>query len=425
MNREPPLDSEFEGTATRVADFVAREIGAHSPVSAGAHALGLRLADSARVRRRRRRASITLATALALLVAGFVGLKAREEQPLAQLEYRVDEGEPPVGGYVRASDSQQSQLSFSDGSELRMAARARGRVVEVNGRGARFALEEGTMSVDVRPRLDSHWLFEAGPFVVTVRGTSFDLVWNPNDAVFEVRLQNGAVTVANTVWGNEIQMRAGQTLRVSLHDETATLGTLGGVADASPSSTLAPDPSAAPSESPPPAPTAEATAAVPRWSNRDWPKLLAAGKAAAIVSDAERAGVPEVLERAGGEDLWALANAARYTARYGLAKQALLAQRTRFPSSERAREAAFLIGRLHDGDPGGPGQALSWYERYLSEARDGAHVSDALGRKMTLLQRWGRSEEALSIAREYVRRFPSGTYSNAARALIRAETPQR
>jgi hypothetical protein len=106
-----------------------------------------------------------------------------------------------------------------------------------------------------------------------------------------------------------------------------------------------------------------------------------------------------------------------------LAKQALLAQRTRFPSSQRAREAAFLIGRLHDGDPAGPGQALAWYERYLTEVRDGAHVSDALGRKMTLLQRWGRSKEAVSIAREYVRTFPGGTYANAARVLIRAETP--
>jgi TolA-binding protein len=422
MSRDA-ADSNVEGTAKRVADFVAREIGSQPPLTPDAHAVGLRLPFSARVRRRRSWVSATAATVLALLFAGLVGLQAREEQPLAQLNYRVNEGAPPVGGYVRASDSVESLLSFSDGSELRMAARARGRVVEVNGRGARFALEEGTMSVDVRPRLDSHWLFEAGPFVVTVRGTSFNLAWNPNETVLEVRLQDGAVTVANNVWGNEIQMRAGQTLRVSLRDATTTLGTLGGVADSSPSTTLAPSATAAPSETAPPAPIAEATAAVPRWSNRGWPKQLAAGKAAAIVSDAERAGVAEVLERADGEDLWALANAARYTARYGLAKQALLAQRTRFPSSQRAREAAFLIGRLHDGDPAEPGQALAWYERYLTEVRDGAHVSDALGRKMTLLQRWGRSKEAVSIAREYVRRFPGGTYANAARVLIRAETP--
>ena len=127
-----------------------------------------------------------------------------------------------------------------------------------------------------------------------------------------------------------------------------------------------------------------------------------------------------MLERADSEDLWALANAARYVGRYPLARQALSAQRRRFPSSDRARQAAFLLGRLHDADPDGPGNALGWYDRYLVEARDGADVSDALGRKMTLLQRWNRRTEALAVARDYLRRFPRGTYANAARALVRS-----
>jgi TolA-binding protein len=98
----------------------------------------------------------------------------------------------------------------------------------------------------------------------------------------------------------------------------------------------------------------------------------------------------------------------------------LTAHRRRFPSSERAGDAAFLLGRLHDADPDGPETALAWYDRYLAEAPDGAHVSDALGRKMTLLQRSNRRAEALAVAHDYLQRFPRGTYAHAAHALVRA-----
>ena len=81
-----------------------------------------------------------------------------------------------------------------------------------------------------------------------------------------------------------------------------------------------------------------------------------------------------------------------------------------------------MLGRLHEGDTGGPAEALGWYDRYLAEADGGVGVSDALGRKMTLLERWNRHTEALTAARDYLRRFPRGTYANAARALVRSST---
>jgi hypothetical protein len=160
-----------------------------------------------------------------------------------------------------------------------------------------------------------------------------------------------------------------------------------------------------------------------RWSHRGWSAALSENKAADVVADADRRGLAAVLERADSEDLWALANAARYAGRYPLARQALNAHRKRFPASDRSREAAFLLGRLHEGDPGGPVDALGWYDRYLAEARGGGAVSDALGRKMTLLERWNRRTEALAVARDYLRRFPRGTYANAARALVRSSNP--
>jgi TolA-binding protein len=148
---------------------------------------------------------------------------------------------------------------------------------------------------------------------------------------------------------------------------------------------------------------------------------LSQNRARDILADAERRGPTSVLERADSEDLWALATAARYAGRPELAGQALNAHRRRFPSTARSREAAFLLGRLHDGDPD-PAEALRWYDRYLVDAHDGVGVADALGRKMTLLERSNRRAEALAVAREYLRRSPQGTYANAARGLVRSST---
>jgi FecR protein len=407
-----PLDP----TAERVAEFVSAQIGPAAGAPTGERQFVRRLATFRRVERNRKRVTLGATIACALVVVGLAGARFRDSAPTAEvLSYRVDDREPPSGGYILGSQTADSLLAFSDGSKVKMAARTRGRVVDVNERGARFALDDGEVSVDIVHRARTQWIFEAGPFRVNVHGTSFTVAWNPVDAVFDVRLASGAISVASPLAGQEIRMRAGQSLRVSLREQTSTIG-----------STVEPTssgdiPSGADSRaaaSPEPPHTAQPEPG--RWSHRGWLSAVSGNRAPDVVADADRRGLAAVLERADSDDLWALANAARYVGRYPLARQALSAQRRRFPASDRARQAAFLLGRLHDADPDGPGKALDWYDRYLVEARDGADVSDALGRKMTLLQRWDRRADALAVARDYLRRSPRGTYANAARALIRS-----
>jgi hypothetical protein len=151
-----------------------------------------------------------------------------------------------------------------------------------------------------------------------------------------------------------------------------------------------------------------------------WVAKLAAGKTAAVVADAERRGLAKVLDSSGSEDLAALADASRFEKRDDLARRALLAQRRRFPRSLRAREASFLLGRLDDATDDGAETALGWYDRYLDEAPGGAYVSEALGRKMMDLEQTHRRAEAVAVAADYLRRFPSGIYFHAAQALVRA-----
>jgi len=419
MSVEPSHDTPLDPTAERVADFISAEVGSPALAKSSEREFVRRLARFRQLRRSRRRIAVGVTIASTLIVVGLAGSRFRDTAPTASaLSYRVDSQDPPSGGYILASQTTDALLAFSDGSKVRMAARARGRVVEVNNRGAKFSLDDGKVAVDIVHRPRAEWIFEAGPFRVNVHGTSFTVAWNPVETVFEVRLASGSISVASPVAGPEIQMRAGQTLRVSLRDQSSSLGKLGTMSGRDVPS--ASDDAGGPSSSAPPRRAAIEPSEAPRWTHRGWMTALAENKAADVVADADRRGLATVLERADSEDLWALANAARYAGRYLLAREALGAQRKRFPSSDRARQAAFLLGRLHDGDPDGPENALGWYDRYLVETHDGARVSDSLGRKMTLLERWNRRPEALAVARDYLRRFPRGTYANAARALVRS-----
>jgi hypothetical protein len=126
------------------------------------------------------------------------------------------------------------------------------------------------------------------------------------------------------------------------------------------------------------------------------------------------------LENASSDDLFALADAARYRRRTDLARAALLAQRRRFPHAPRSLDTIFLLGRVEELRAQGAAQAIARYDEYLAQAPAGAYAAEALGRKMILTdERDGRSA-ARPIADEYLRRFPGGSYAGSARALQRA-----
>ena len=152
---------------------------------------------------------------------------------------------------------------------------------------------------------------------------------------------------------------------------------------------------------------------------RRWADELASGHWDRILEDVERTGVEATLNGASSEDLFALADAARYRRRTDLARAALLAQRRRFPDSPRALDAIFLLGRVEESRGGGMARAIAWYDEYLARAPTGAYAAEALGRKMTVTSEIGGPAQARPIAEEYLRRFPHGSYAGSARALLR------
>jgi ferric-dicitrate binding protein FerR (iron transport regulator) len=384
------------------------------------------------------RSSLVLATGAVcvMLVWGTVSMVRARMQPTEQasLSYSVEGGSVIEGGYLRESASTGVKLAFNEGSEFTLMPGARGRLRAVDSSGARIAIEQGSASFRITPRKHANWQVDVGPFLVTVKGTAFSVHWDPTGERFELRLQHGRVAVSGPVSGGEIALRAGQRLLVNL-PKAETL-----ITEQKPGeSWVEPSPAAAgtPDGSAPSLPrvsnerpagrsvssfrpdTTRSDSTKSEGGHR-WAEAIAAGQWDRVLSEAEQAGIKPTLNNASSEDLFALADAARYRRQDALARQALLAERRRFPDSPRALDATFLLGRLEEANEQGTGRALRWYDEYLARAPAGTYASEALGRKMMVTKNRDGANHALPIAEEYLRRFPGGTYAGAAQALRRS-----
>jgi hypothetical protein len=367
-----------------------------------------------------KRLVLTVAAALAVAAFTIVGYRWAAVREAGVLSYAVDGGSIDSSGALEAKGDGQPTLRFSDGTEVAFHAGARGRVKAVGEHGARIAMS-GKVHVNVVHWRGSRWLFDAGPFLITVTGTSFTADWREAEGRLEVSLETGAIAVSGPLSDEAITLRAGQQLIISTHEKQVIIREIGSGAAAGgaisaspPSSQPLLEEGASPGSSPASRPAASASPlAAPSWTAE-----LAAGRFAIILQQAEQRGLDKVIAQVSSDELAALSDAARYSRRPDVARPALAAQRRRFAGSARANDAAFLLGRLEE-TAGNAALALDWYERCLSESPQGAYVSEALGRKMTVVQRVHGAARARPIAEEYLRRFGNGTYAAAARALIR------
>jgi hypothetical protein len=422
-----------------LADLARRSVEPPAPAELD---LGLRSVSLRMARRQARRrvlfrsslafASVAVCVSLAWGTVSIVRGRAASPVPVA-LAYHVEGGSVADGGYLRESGAAGMKLLFTEGTKLNLMPGARGRLRTVDSRGAHLAIEQGSASFEVTPRPGARWLVDVGPFVVTVKGTVFSLSWDAVTERFELVLRHGEVSVAGPVSGGEIILRTGQRLVVNLPKaETIISEQIG--EDAWPSPGMAPPAGAehAPLERPssPHAASPSGRMAVASVSSKPaqlpqsdgqnrWAAAMAAGRWDDILGEAERLGVTRALEGASSEDLFALADAARYRRRSGLAREALLAERRRFPGSVRALDATFLLGRMEETTDRPTGKALRWYEEYLSLAPEGTYASEALGRKMIVTRDREGAARVRPIAEEYLRRFPRGAYAGAAQALLR------
>jgi ferric-dicitrate binding protein FerR (iron transport regulator) len=338
------------------------------------------------------------------------------------LAYWIEGGKMLEGGYLSESGNAGVKLLFSEGSSFHLTPGTRGRLRDIGPHGAHFAVEHGTAAFQITHRPEHRWSVEAGPFLVAVEGTDFSVHWEPAAEQFELRLRRGRVSVSGPLVGQHLALRAGQKLTVSLPKaETVITEDRPAASQSAESAPSAPAPNAATAAEalalPAPAPASPVPSS---GSTRRFREAFAKGQWDRILAEVERDGLEATLSSASSEDLFALADAARYRRRADLARAALSSHRRRFPGSPRSLDAIFLLGRVEELRESGSAPAIRWYDEYLARAPGGTYAAEALGRKMILTNEMSGPASARAIAEEYLRRFPGGSHAGAARAIQRA-----
>jgi hypothetical protein len=314
-----------------------------------------------------------------------------------------------VGEFISAPAATETPLTFSDGSELRLAPAASLRVSEVTRNGAHVLVESGTVHVSVMHRPDTHWSLEAGPFAVDVTGTKFDLTWDPAAASFRIKMHEGSVRLHGC--GHEERRLSGE--------EEALLGCKGPVRVATPSDLPpAPPPLAQKTDTAKiDPPKIEAPKVARPDPATDVVTLAKRGAHADALAAAEATGFDATCDRLSAGDLLLLADAARYAGKFDRATQALDVARRRFTGTEAAATAAFELGRIamdvrHDLPAAG-----DHFETYLRERPAGTLSREALGRALEARHRSGDSERAERLAVRYLSTYPDGPHAKLARRL--------
>ncbi|WP_437766489.1 FecR family protein [Sorangium sp. So ce281] len=427
--------SEPERQLDPVAALLQRAAQLSEPERREARAAFLRRVDEEQARSRNARVVVRWVAPLALAASVLMGVFFfwRTERGL---DYVV-EGAVNESGYVRVPVDHPAAITFSDQTRIRAAAGTRLRIDEPrNERGARISVERGRVEAEVTHTGHSDWRFVAGPFVVRVVGTRFELLWDADRERLEVILREGAVEVEGYSGSGAVSVRAGQrfvgdaqarTLHVSDTTAQAPDTAAQGPDTAAQGSEPAPPAAqgqlaevAAPPPEPavPPAPSSAETPAAlvaPPSAKPPWSKLVSQGEFRRVVQEAAARGTQSCLTSCDAADLNALADAARYVGQNELAEQALLALRSRYASTAGSR-AAFLLGRLHESR-GAAARARTWYETALREAPGGAFAAEALAGKMRTIQSLEGPAAARVVAQEYLRLYPIGVHAKTARQL--------
>jgi len=361
-----------------------------------------------------------------------------EMTPLAPLHFVLEGTSVGAQENIEAPADAPAQIVFSDRSRVNLAPHTKITVLAMDSHGARVALASGDLEVSVEPRQGSSWRFDAGPFTVAVKGTAFHLGFEAARGRLVLQMHHGVVEVRGPSQERRLTLGAGESLELfasapdgAQRAPDALSGNLGMLGQPQPDLAI---PSgkqalAAPTlarQMPHRARSRAWDTPVVTQPVESWSSLIARGEFDAVVKDAEERGLDVTLAQASAADLIALGDAARYSRRYDVARQALQRVRERFPDTSRSGEAAFFLGRLAETGPTSTSTkaALTWYDIYLRESALGPYAAEALGREIALFSRTDRAR-ARATARQYLERFPHGAQADLARSLVRSsESPE-
>lgn len=416
----------------------------------------------------RKRTKVWLLVPAAAIAAAAGVLLGLPSNHAADLTFEVDHLRGGEGDWVAAE--QPSQLRFSDGSRVELTEATRVRVASIDARGSTIDLERGTIQASIVHAGATSWNFRGGPYTIHVTGTRFATAWDPALSRFTLDMFEGSVELRGPLISTSVVIAAGHSVVAIVGEQRFEImrrrdGEPTKVAS-SPAPSLPPaavmPPTVAANDAPPTAPAvpspphATATHATERSSAHDtsatpsidgrptttvppptvarvessatppstppghavsapsWREHLASGASSQALVAAERSGFDSVVGLATRDELYALADAARYANRLERAKEALLALRSRF--SEQGK-TAFLLGRVFADRAGAEQHAITWFETYLREEPTGSLADAATGRLIELYRTRDRSR-ARALAERYLATYPDGAHAALARSLL-------
>jgi transmembrane sensor len=388
---------------------------------------------------RSRRAVITASgAALAAAAAVALFLTTAQKPPLRAVIAGSQTALQP-GAWIEAPATQSLGLRFSDGTRVSMAPRARARLVELDAQGAHLLLENGRARVSVVHKPHARWLVSAGPFVVHVTGTRFDVQWNAEQDRFELDLAQGRVEVSGCLFDQGYRMSSGQRIEASCKAGHFDMLERGKEAIArNPVAAIPVAPEVAGPNAIQATPSSDGNASSERVARTASParRGAAAHRARAMSTEwqalARRGQYTQALavtdfeaqcEQASAKKLAALADTARYAGDSSKEALALRLLRERYPGTPRAALAAFALGRLEFDANGSYRKAAEWFRTYLSEQAGGPLAREARGRLMEATLRSGDAAGARELAARYLRDYASGPHAAIARGLLEVASP--
>lgn len=377
----------------------------------------------------RRRLPRLMALCGAAAAAGLLGLWLHGQGPALEASFpngnRVAVGQP-----VRAPALEALPLGFSEGSMVLLQPKASFELGEVQGRRVRARLHRGRADMRITPGRGVRWTFEAGPFEVTVTGTAFSLSWAPRERTFQIRLEEGGVTVEGPLLEGARRVARGQSLAVDLGRGLATFQDhplapidLGEIAiDTEPATAPRPSRPALRRESrrtgPEPTVPLRAEETASPSPSPSWDTLAARGDFGGAMAMVDRVGLETLCKDLDARALLRLADTARAATRDAAAVSTYNCLRRRFTGGHESALAAYMLGRIafeldHDN-----GRATSWFRTYLDEAPRGPLAAAALGRLMESRHLLGDLPAARKDASRYLREFTGGPHTDLAKSLL-------
>jgi ferric-dicitrate binding protein FerR (iron transport regulator) len=168
----------------------------------------LRQGKPSKLRQHRR----LLAAAGAVALLSGAGAYTWKQRANVRLGYEVSGGLLSDSGYVRSNGSSGARLSFTDGTRIDLQDGARARIAAVDAHGARLAIENGHAALSVAHLPGAAWYVDAGPFVIQITGTRFNVDWSSYDDTLSVDLHEGTLVVSGPPAPGGVLLRAGQRL---------------------------------------------------------------------------------------------------------------------------------------------------------------------------------------------------------------------